>query len=314
MSIVSALRTQIPVRLWLRHWTHVHRYSSHTKVWNAIRALWHYWNGHTCVDAMPLFLKVELSRYCTVHCPNCPCTWEECFYPTSSFKSLVDAFGRYVFMAQLYEVGEPLLHPDLLECIRYAHDNGVGTVISTTLSVEKPDSYWGNLVASGLDRLIVAIDGLTEAVYNRYRTHGRLDLAMGNLSKILTVRKQQANRLCIEWQMIDFPWNRCEQAAAKRQAKTLGCDVFRTIPDASVRHQYRESDAVRNTNCIWPYVLLLVNAYGNVLPCFKPGCSPGTIGNLNQCTFQEVWNGEEIQQIRSARLIRSRKGCSTCSE
>lgn len=314
MSTIFSLSSQIPIRLWLRHWAHLYRYSSPRKLSNAMRALWHYRKGHTYIDTMPLFLKVELSRYCTVHCPNCPCTWEECFYPISSFKSLIDTFSRYVFMVQLYEIGEPLLYPDLLECIRYVHGKGVGTVISTTLSVEKPDAYWGSLVGSGLDRLIVAIDGLTEPVYKRSRTHGNLEFAMSNLNSILMARKHMSSRLCIEWQMIDFPWNRCEQTAAERQSQMLGVDIFRIIPDASIRSQYGESETVRNTNCIWPYMLLLVNAYGDVVPCFKPGCNPGTIGNLHKSTFQEVWNGEDIQKIRNARLIRYRKGCSSCHE
>lgn len=218
-------------------------------------------------------------------------------------------------MSQLYEIGEPLHHPELLKCIGYAHKNRIGTVISTTLSLKKQDTYWRDLVSSGLDRLIVAIDGTTEAVYNRYRTHGDLNLVMDNLKKIMQFREEERSKLFVEWQMIDFPWNQCEQHSAKNMAAELGCDNFQIIQDTSeLRKSAKKSGNIRNRNCIWPYVLLLVNVYGDVLPCFKPAYSPGTLGNLQDLDFTEIWNGEEIQRIRSKKLIRLRDGCRTCIE
>jgi MoaA/NifB/PqqE/SkfB family radical SAM enzyme len=237
------------------------------------------------------------------------------FYPLEQFKSLVDDFDQYIFITQLYEIGEPLHHPDILACINYAHSKGLGTVISTSLSLKKSDSFWNDLVTSGLDNFIVAIDGTTKTTYNKYRTHGNLILVMDNLRKILQFKKQKCSSLFIEWQMIDFPWNRCEQDSARKLAITLGCNDFLIIEDAHpLREEAIEKQNVRNNNCIWPYVLLLVNVYNDVIPCFKPAYCSGILGNLSKATFSEIWNGEEIRQIRSRILIKSRHGCRICSE
>jgi MoaA/NifB/PqqE/SkfB family radical SAM enzyme len=218
-------------------------------------------------------------------------------------------------MAQLYEIGEPLHHPDLLKCIGYAHKRKIGTVVSTTLSVPKPDSYWKDMVTSGLDRLIVAIDGTTEAVYNRYRTHGNLNLVMDNLIKILHFKKENRGNLSIEWQMIDFPWNQGEQSSARELAAELGCDHFQIIQDTSdLRESAKKSKKPRTTNCIWPYVLLLVNVYDDVLPCFKPAYSARILGNLQNSNFTEIWNGQKAQEIRNKELIQLLKGCRICIE
>lgn len=264
---------------------------------------------------MPLFLKVELSRYCTVECLYCFPAKNCRFYPLEQFKSLVDDFDQYIFITQLYEIGEPLHHPDILECINYAHSKGLGTVISTSLSLKKPDSFWNDLVTSGLDKLIVAIDGTTESTYKKYRTHGNLILVMDNLRKILQFKKQQCSSLFIEWQMIDFPWNRGEQKSARKVALALGCNDFQIIQDAhELRGAAIEKQKVRNNNCIWPYVLLLINVYNDVIPCFKPAYHSGILGNLSTATFSEIWNGEEIRRIRSRILIKSCHGCRICSE
>jgi MoaA/NifB/PqqE/SkfB family radical SAM enzyme len=231
------------------------------------------------------------------------------------FKSIVDDFDQYIFITQLYEIGEPLHHPDILECINYAHSKGLGTVISTSLSLKKPDSFWNDLVTSGLDKLIVAIDGTTESTYKKYRTHGNLILVMDNLRKILQFKKQQCSSLFIEWQMIDFPWNRGEQKSARKVALALGCNDFQIIQDAhELRGAAIEKQKVRNNNCIWPYVLLLINVYNDVIPCFKPAYHSGILGNLSTATFSEIWNGEEIRRIRSRILIKSCHGCRICSE
>ena len=110
-------------------------------------------------------------------------------------------------MVQLYEIGEPLHHAQVIDCIRYSHANNYATVISSTLSIQKPDEFWKDLVASGLDRLIVAIDGITQSVYQKYRRKGDLELVMCNLKKIVSHKKLIGSKLIVEWQMIDFPWN-----------------------------------------------------------------------------------------------------------
>ncbi len=291
------------------------RYSTTRKIWNAIKALHHYSKGDSFLSTKPLLLKVELSRYCTVKCRYCFSPKEYRFYPFEKFKNLVDSLAPYIFMSQLYEIGEPLHHPDILKCIRYAHSMGIGTVISTSLSLEKPDYFWNNLVTSGLDRLIVAIDGITDPVYNNYRTHGNLSLVMDNLKKIQEFKKKEQNKLFIEWQMINFPWNRCEHNLAAKLSVALGCDNFRIIPDGhEPREAAKESKKLRNHNCIWPFILLLVNVYDDVIPCFKPAFNPGMLGNLSKLTFFEIWNGEEIRQIRSKKTITSRKSCKFCNE
>lgn len=277
--------------------------------------LWHYFNEDTILSTNPLLLKVELSRHCTVNCRYCFALKEYRFYPFDKFKAIVSSLSPYIFMTQLYEIGEPLHHPDILKCISYTHNLGIGTVISTSLSIDKPDSFWMGLVDSGLDRLIVAIDGITVPIYNNYRTNGNLSLVMSNLKKILKLRKNGRNKLFVEWQMIDFTWNRCEHNLARKMAITLGCDCFRIIPDT---HEHRDVSKrrtkLRNKNCIWSFILLLVNVKGDIISCFKPDYNPVVLGNLSMSRLVEIWNGNKIRQIRSKKTITSCNCCKFCDE
>lgn len=304
-----------PLSYWQRHIRNFIKYGTPRKYFNLARAYWAYLRGSTKISSMPVFLRVEISRYCEINCLYCYAAKKELMYPVEGYKKLVDQFKDYVFSVSLYDIGEPLHHPQAIECIRYAHQNRVGTTVSSSLSFERSDEYWRDLVTSGLDYLIVAIDGVTPEVYNQYRTNGKLDLVMANLKKILALKKETGSRMFIEWQMVDFTWNRGEQSAAREMAKQLGCDRFQIIAEATQpRRRYDSENVLRDHNCLLPYILFFVMANNRVRLCYKIYTHDMSIGSLGDHSFEEIWNGSEIARVRDRNQICNREGCKTCRE
>lgn len=315
MRMAKKFFHSLSLRWFLRYGNYIAMYGSVKKIFNALYAICNYFRGCEKIDSMPLFLKIEISRHCTVNCLYCLSEKEERYFSYGNFKQIIDDYSKYVFMVQLHEIGEPLQHVKVIDFIKYAHSHGIATVISTSLSVNRSPDFWQSFVESGLDYLIVAIDGITAKVYKKYRRNGDFELVMKNLKTILEIKKRYKNKLFVEWQMIDLPWNRHEQKYAEEMASLIGCDAFRVIPDAvSIRLKSRESEKIRKSNCLWPYLLLLVNSYYDVIPCFKPSCNPGVLGNLEKNGLKEIWNGSEIQRIRSRKKIVERPGCMYCAE
>jgi MoaA/NifB/PqqE/SkfB family radical SAM enzyme len=305
-----------PVTFWGRHLQTLTRYGTTRKLVNLTRAYCHYLKGSAHIPTMPAFLKVEISRKCDVHCKFCDSKKADQFYPLGKYQELIDRFQHYVFEVVLHDVGDPLHNEEVVKYIAYAHARRIGTMLSSSLSICKSDQFWESLATSGLDRIVVAIDGLTKDVYNQYRTYGDLDLVMANLKTLLACRARHRTGLIVEWQMLDLPWNRHEQAPAKAAAKALGCDAFRLIPEASQERTDSFADGrVRKTNCLLPYIIFIVDAFGNIKRCYKnrPG-DPMTIGSLRDNSFEEIWNGDEIAQIRDKKRIRHRYPCSVCLE
>jgi MoaA/NifB/PqqE/SkfB family radical SAM enzyme len=313
ISTRSDFRT--PLAFWSRHLMMILRYGNLIKFANLGKAYLHYIKGSPKIPTMPAFLKIEISRCCYVRCKYCYEKKAEIFYPFPLYKVLVDKLKEYIFEVSLYDIGEPLLNDNVIDYIKYAHLQKIGTIISTSLSVKKPDYFWNNLVLSGLDYLIVAIDGVSEKVYKQYRNHGNLNLVFSNLNKIKEIRLKNKNKLFIEWQMIDLEWNRNEINAAKSLAKYFGCDTFRLITEATgPRLKYNQEKIIRQKNCLLPFIIFIVNAYNQVRPCYKIYYGNPMIGDLNHSSFEEIWNGEEIARIRDKCKIRSREYCNTCRE
>ena len=305
---------KIPLAFWSRHLIIALRYGTPIKFANLARSYWHYVKGSPQIPTKPSFLKVEISRCCYVKCLGCLEKKQEIFYPFLLYKALIDKLKEYLFEVSLYDIGEPLHSKDIINYIKYAHLHGIGTIISTSLSLCKPEEFWKDLVLSGLDRLVVSIDGISKEVYNTYRTCGDLSLVLSNLSKIQSYRAQYKNSMFIEWQMIDLPWNKHEQRAARRLAQELGCESFRLIADSSQRLKYEQENAPRRRNCLLPFIILIVNAFNQVRPCYKIYGGNPILGDLGLSTFEEIWNGEEIARIRDKSKIKEREYCRTCRE
>lgn len=305
----------IPLAVWSRHLRIVLKYGNIKKFANFGKAFLHYLKGSPKIPTMPAFLKIEISRYCFVKCKYCYEEKAEVFYPFTLYKNLIDKLKEYIFEVSLYDIGEPLLNENVIDYIKYAHLQRLGTIISTSLSVNKPDNFWENIVLSGLDYLVVSIDGISDKVYKQYRTNGDLNLVLSNLKKIQDIRSKYNNNIFIEWQMIDLPWNKHEQNSARILARELGCDTFRIIAEVThPRLSYKNDLSYRQKNCILPFIIFIVNAFNQVRPCYKIYRGNPAIGDLNYSTFEEIWNGEEISKIRDNCKIREREYCSTCRE
>ena len=86
------------------------------------------------------------------------------------FKQAIDEMGPYLFDLWMFNWGEPLLHRQTPEMIRYAKDKGIEKIrLSTNLSIPFTDDYIDRLVRSGVDELIVSLDGTTPETYSHYR-------------------------------------------------------------------------------------------------------------------------------------------------
>lgn len=305
---------KIPISYWQRYLS-FYKYASFKKVVNFLKALYLWKTGVVQISTKPSFLKVEISRKCALNCLYCSSPKEEAFYPLDLFKNIIDQLKEFIFLTSLYDIGEPLENPEILEYIKYARQNKIGTIISTSLSIEKEDGFWSSLVTSGIDKIIVAIDGISENVYRTYRKNGNLDLVLYNLSRLLAYSKVYKSNVIIEWQMLDLPWNKHEQSAAKKIALQMGCNNFRLIKEASALRKFQRSlNHLRNTNCIFPYLIFIVTAKNMVRSCYKNYHDNMIVGDFNRSNFDDIWNGQQIQKLRSKIQIQKRDGCKICME
>ena len=128
----------------------------------------------------PLFVSVEPSAVCQLRCPACPVglafgnKCAEVYMSMDLWERVLAEIKGTAFVVQFYFQGEPLLNKDLPQMIKEAHEAGLYTIVSTNAQAMTPDLAKA-LVAAGLDRIIISMDGLTQETYEAYRVGGSLD-------------------------------------------------------------------------------------------------------------------------------------------
>jgi radical SAM protein with 4Fe4S-binding SPASM domain len=271
----------------------------------------------------PIVVKIEPTNVCNFRCPGCRTgsgqdKSRRGMIRFDDFRSIVDQTCRHAFKCILYMWGEPLIHPDLFRMVRYAAMKNMAVQLSSNLNVFRP-SYADQLVQSGLEHLIVAMDGVSQEVYEVYRVGGQVQKVVDNLEAILRARRTRGSRLpFVELQYIVFEHNRHEIPEARQLAERLGVDrltiidsqsrATRPAAGAGPRRRAREK-----CNMLW--MMACVNWDGSLSPCCDS--VDDSFGNVLEQGLDVLWNSEKMQRSRSLQTGHPigggpRTKCSRC--
>ncbi len=251
------------------------------------------------VNAMPVTGQIDPSFGCNLRCPMCKSHMiREQGYMMANLdldrlRRILEQYGNDLIRIWLSLWGEPLLNKRLPEIVAMCRDYDIWTMISSNMSVPLSDAAITALVDSGIDTIMLSLDGASQAVYEQYRRGGDLSLALGNLRRLVAARGDR-RRPHLFWRYLVFPWNAHEVDAARRLAAEAGADEFAveagvllpdmTFPLAPAREQppiplapetqatWRALAASRASRhqyfgCDYLYASISVNANGLVHPC-----------------------------------------------
>ncbi|MEN8226312.1 MAG: radical SAM protein, partial [Bacteroidota bacterium] len=178
---------------------------------------------------MPASLSTEPTTSCNLRCPECPSGLRQFTRPAGQmpeedFKNIIDQLKDRLAYLLLYFQGEPFLNPDIFKMIRYASKNRIYTTSSTNGHYLEDDNA-RNIVASGLDRLIISMDGTDQYTYERYRRGGELDRVTDGIQSLVRWKKQlRSSRPYIILQFLVLKTNEHQIPAMKKLAKELQVD------------------------------------------------------------------------------------------
>ena len=197
-----------------------------------------------------------------------------------------------------YGFGEPMLHPQLFEFIRFAKSRGSVVSMSTNGTLlNEPGAR--KLLRSGLDYLIIAFDGATPATYSQYRRGASFDGVLGRVDRFLELKREEGSRLHVTLQMIRMRLNNGEIGLFKRMWRRPGVDRIRIREDLSERHK-KAGGRLRPCFFLWRGPLF-IQAAGTVIPCpYYHGAEP--FGDLNVQPIEEVWNSPRFSRLRQAHV------------
>jgi radical SAM protein with 4Fe4S-binding SPASM domain len=253
------------------------------------------------------------------------------------FKRVIDELHPTLSYLTFYFQGEPYLHPGFLAMVAYASQHGIYTATSTNahyLTEKNADAT----VRSGLDRLIISIDGTSQDTYQSYRIGGSLEKVIDGTRAMLNAKRALGSSTPhIIFQFLVVKPNEHEIPEVYRLARELGVDEVKLktaqiydyqhgsplIPVQDKYSRYRKlpdgTYAIKNkfdNHCWKMWHSCVITWDGRVVPCCFDKDAHHVLGDVNNQSFREIWEGEKYQAFR-ASLLRSRSEiemCRNCTE
>jgi radical SAM protein with 4Fe4S-binding SPASM domain len=319
---------------WRRAWNMAKVYSSYQLSRYARKAI--QWG-------MPISISFEPTTSCNLRCPECPSGLRAFSRPTGMlerdfFRGTIDQLSKDLMYLVFYFQGEPYLNPEFLNMVQYAASKKIYTATSTNAHY-LTDANAKKTVESGLDRLIISVDGTTQEVYQQYRVGGRLSKVLEGASNIVKWKKELKSKTpFIIFQFLVVRHNQHQVEEVQRIAKEIGVDEVRLktaqvydyendpnqlIPTISKYSRYKIGADGKmkfkgnNQNHCWRlWHDPVITWDGAVVPCCFDKDAQHRLGNLKDKSFKEVWSNKEYHEFRS-KVLEGRKNidiCANCSE
>lgn len=316
------------------------------RAWNAAQIVSSYhrarFSGVPTIHGLPISISFEPTTSCNLRCPECPSGLRSFTRATGMlqqplFQHVIDQLAPTLSYLTFYFQGEPYLHPQFLEMVQYAASRNIYTATSTNAHYLK-DENARLTVESGLDRLIISIDGTTQDTYQSYRVGGSLEKVIEGARNIIAWKKKLKSATPhVMFQFLVVKPNEHQIPEVYSLAKQIGVDqvVLKTaqiydyangsdlIPEQDQYSRYRKmndgSYTIKNSldnHCWKMWHSCVITWDGKIVPCCFDKDAHHVLGDLTKNSFEEVWNSQAYNTFR-ASLLRSRSEieiCKNCTE
>jgi radical SAM protein with 4Fe4S-binding SPASM domain len=317
------------------------------RAWNAGKVLSSYYISKFTKRPLqwgyPISISFEPTTSCNLRCPECPSGLRAFTRPTGMlqkdfFRDTIDQLSKDLLYLVFYFQGEPYLNPQFLDMVKYASDKGIYTATSTNAHY-LTDANARKTVESGLDRLIISIDGTTQDVYQQYRVGGKLEKVLEGARNIVKWKKELKSKTpFVFFQFLVVKPNEHQIEDVKKLAKEIGVDEVRfktaqvydyendpnnLIPTINKYSRYRKnkqgSVEVKNNldnHCWRLWHATVISWDGLVVPCCFDKDAQHPLGDLKGKSFKDIWHNDAYKRFRE-QVLKSRKNidiCANCSE
>jgi len=285
----------------------------------------------------PISAMVELCSVCNLRCPLCPAGCGELkrkrgFMEEEVFRAIVDQLDDVYtrdFIPAMW--GESLLHPRFIEFMRYARRKTWRISLSTNGNPPRTDAaFRRDLVGTGIDEIVCAVDGHDQEAYSTYRRGGSLEKVHAFLRGLREARDAAgATRPRLVAQVHLFRFNEKHLDEIRSQVGPYVDDVWtkrtRTFyTDASkvedLRALYGDLKPEDRTNqfpaegrpaCASMLLYANINWEGDVLACCKDPENILRFGNIRERPFREIRRSRRFRRA-AQKLLKSQYEDEVC--
>jgi MoaA/NifB/PqqE/SkfB family radical SAM enzyme len=289
------------------------------------------------VWGVPPVLTIEPTNLCNLHCPLCTTGAGEMKRTAGrmsleTYSKIIDHLGKEILFLLIYHQGEPYINEHFFDFIRIAKEKNIYVTTSTN-GHYFIDQNITKTIDSGLDSMIISVDGATQQSYEKYRIGGNLDKVLEGTARLIQEKNHRRSRTPnVALQFLVMKHNECEIPEIKKMADQLKVDrlLIKNIEVRSLKEskewlpeneKYRRYDhtgdqyIVKGANkksCTRPWLSSLINWDGTFVPCCFDKNGEFPMGNANHLSsVDEMWRGSAFNDFRKV-LLQNRKSINIC--
>lgn len=268
---------------------------------------------HRGLLPFPQNVHVEVTNICNLHCVMCPIDQqkrEKGFMSLEVFEKIVhECRGEFSMEKMaLMGLGEPFLHPEIIAMSRYAKDQGIRHVFTSTNATVINEIMSENIVLkSGFDLISFSFDGTTKETYESIRVGASFDKVLRNILNFINIRnKYRKEKPKINLQLLVMRETEHEvEAFVEFWNKRLGAQDIIFIRDVDTfggqvadHRLFHQCPNIGRIPCIQLWRDLAISREGLVTVCCKDVFYKLCVGNICENTIAEIWKKEKWKAIR----------------
>jgi spiro-SPASM protein len=277
-------------------------------------------------DFKPSVYVLDPTNICNFDCIMCPTqqisAQHKGLMDFELFSKIVDQIEDNAMALMLYNMGESLLHPRIVDMVQYLSDKNIKTILSTNGSrLLEPLST--QLLDAGIDEMILCLDGDSAETYEKIRKRGKFDEVLKNTISFLEKAKSYHNTTCYV-QMIAMNLNQHERKSFMERWSQYDCIPIVTWFDTwagqlsdgrNMSTELCPNTKIYRQSCADLWFKMTINWNGEVILCPHDWSYQEKIGDLNFQTISDVWHSTKIIEIRKSHIAKKYGGiCASCLE
>jgi radical SAM protein with 4Fe4S-binding SPASM domain len=243
------------------------------------------------------------------------------------YKKCIDDMANFphkIKVLRFVGIGEPLLHKNIVDMVAYAAKKNVANTLEmlTNASLLTPEIS-DNLIAAGLTRLVVSLQGTTKEKYQKVcGANINLKDFIDNLRYFFNHKKNAQVYVKIVDAALDGKEDEkrfyeifddvCDSLAIEYAVPIhAGIDyenVLKSKDNAVTQFGLPVTDV---QICPQPFFTMQINPDGKVVPCYSFEY-PGIMGDCNTQSISEIWGGQQFQHFRRTMLDGIKNMCEAC--
>jgi len=277
----------------------------------------------TYYTQVPPILQIEPTNHCNLNCISCPssrCSRKKGYIDIKLYKKIIDDASQIgVKLIQLYCLGEPLLHPKIIEMIRYTKSKNLPISMATNgmlLNKEKSEDFLQSNLTSD-DLLRFSIQAYSKEVHEKIMKGLEHDKVLENIKDFIKKREEiEAEGPRVETVF----WTMPENIHEKKQFKRYWSEIVDSVKIWRSSESFRNFKKMESTpfqrkkTCFVLWNRLTVYWNGDVPICCLDTDGEHIVGNLNTQSIQEIWNSEQFSYLRSLHEEKQFQKYSLCSK